>query len=156
MTLITPQQAVRRAFGDGEYLPAGVIAEADVAAAEQRYVVPVIGRTLYEKLLTGAEADFTRAYLADAVALFTRLTVQPRLDIRTGRCGTMAPKTDWGQPAGDAALCRLRKSLRREAMTLLRRAADYLATHAAEFPEYDPRQDLSNRCSTDGGLVQIR
>lgn len=156
MTLITPQQAVRRAFGDGEYLSAGAVAEADIAAAEQRYVVPVLGRALYEKLLAGAYAGFTSAFLADAVALFTRLAVQPRLDIRTGRCGTTAPKTDLGQPAGDAALRRQRTSLRREAMTLLRRASDHLAAHADEFPEYDPHSDLFNRCTTDGGFVQIR
>lgn len=43
-TLITPAQAVASAFTDGEYLAPEAIGEGDIAAAEQRYIVPVIGR----------------------------------------------------------------------------------------------------------------
>ena len=102
-TLITPLQVLRLAFGDGEYLPPETITEADIAAAEQRYIVPVIGRALYEKLLGGSYAGFRTGYLAAPAALFTRVAVQPRLDIRTGQCGTTAPKSAYGQPAGDTA-----------------------------------------------------
>ena len=42
-TLITPAQAVASAFTDGEYLAPEAIGEGDIAAAEQRYIVPVIG-----------------------------------------------------------------------------------------------------------------
>ena len=90
-TLITPAQAVASAFTDGEYLAPEAIGEGDIAAAEQRYIVPVIGRAFHEKLLAGLHAGFTAEYLAAPVALFTRIAVQPRLDIRTGQCGTVAP-----------------------------------------------------------------
>ena len=92
-TLITPAQAVASAFTDGEYLAPEAIGEGDIAAAEQRYIVPVIGRAFHEKLLAGLHAGFTAEYLAAPVALFTRIAVQPRLDIRTGQCGTVAPKS---------------------------------------------------------------
>ena len=52
-TLITPAQAVALAFADGEYLAPESVTQSDIAAAEQRYLVPVIGRLLYEKLLSG-------------------------------------------------------------------------------------------------------
>lgn len=42
-TLITPLQVLRLAFGEGEYLPPESVTEADIAAAERRYLVPVIG-----------------------------------------------------------------------------------------------------------------
>lgn len=70
-TLITPAQAVASAFTDGEYLAPEAIGEGDIAAAEQRYIVPVIGRAFHEKLLAGLHAGFTAEYLAAPVALFT-------------------------------------------------------------------------------------
>lgn len=155
-TLISPSQVINLAFGDGEPLGTGAVSSSDIAAAEQRYIVPVIGRQLYEKLLAGAYGPFKAEFLAAPVALFTRLTVQPQLDIRTGRCGTTAPRSDIFQPADDTARRRLMQSLRTQARTLLRRASDHLAAHRTEFPEYDPDHDISNRCSTDGNLVQTR
>ena len=143
-TLITPAQAVALAFTDGEYLAPEAIGEGDIAAAEQRYIVPVIGRALHETLL------------AAPVALFTRIAVQPRLDIRTGQCGTVAPKSGSYQPADAQSLCELQRSLRRQARTLLRRAAEHLEAHAAEFPEYDPDNNILKRCTIDGNLIQTR
>ena len=151
-TLITPAQAVALAFADGEYLAPESVTQSDIAAAEQRYIVPVIGRRLYEKLLSGSHAGFTTEYLAAPAALFTRIALQPRL----GQCGTVAPKSAAYQPAGTQALRELQRSLRRQARTLLRRAAEHLETHAAEFPEYDPHKNILNRCTTDGNFVQTR
>ena len=155
-TLITPAQALRRAFTPDEPLPPATIDEAAVAAAEHRYIVPVIGTALHEKLLSGAHTEFRDGYLAAPIALFVRLLVQPRLDIRTGQCGTTAPKGSSGQPAADPPLRAQPQALRTEARTLLRRASEYLSDHRDEFPEYDPARDILKRCSTDGCLVQIR
>ena len=155
-TLITPLQVLELAFRNGEILPPDTIGEADIAAAEARHVVPVIGTALHEKLLAGEHADFLAEYLAAPTALFTRLLLQPRLDIRTGQCGTTAPKTDWSQPADDEARLRQRNALRSEARTLLRRAAEHLENHRTEFPEYLSENNVLNRCTTDGGFVQVR
>ena len=43
-----------------------------------------------------------------------------------------------------------------QARMLLHRAAEHLRAHRDEFPEYDPENDIFNRCTTDGGFVQIR
>ncbi|WP_300256578.1 hypothetical protein [uncultured Alistipes sp.] len=155
-TLITPLQVLKLAFGNGENLPPDAFGEADIAAAEQRHIIPVIGQELYEKILSGTHAEFRDEYLAPPAALFTRLALQPRLDIRTGQCGTSAPKSSWGQPADKEALRRQCRALRSEARTLLRRAVAYLDSHRREFPEYLPEKNILNRCTTDGGFVQIR
>ena len=155
-TLFTPLPVLKLACAEGAYLPTDTVTEADIAAAEQRYIVPVIGTALYEKLLGGAYDDFRADYLAAPAALFTRLSLQPRLDLRTGQCGTTAPKSSWTQPAGDDALRRRQRALRTEARTLLRRAAEHLDAHRTEFPEYDPTENILKRCSTDGGFVQMR
>ena len=154
-TLITPLQFQKLAFGSCEYLQPTDFGEADIAAAEQRYILPVIGPALHARLLTGDCADFRTDYLATPVALYTRLLLQPRLDIRTGQSGTTAPKTSWCQPADGEALHRRRHALHSEARALLRRAVEYIETHRDEFPEYRPEKNILNRCSTDGGFVQI-
>ena len=79
-TLVTPLQVLKLAFGEGEYLPPEIIAEADIAGAEQRHIVPVVGRALYEKLLAGSYPDFRTEYLASPAALFTRAVLQPLED----------------------------------------------------------------------------
>ena len=155
-TLISTAQLLQYAFSGGEYLPPENFSEADIAAAEERYLVPVIGPALHERLLAGDYADLRDNYLARPLAFFTRLLIQPRLDIRTGQCGTSAPKGSWGQPADEEALRRQCRALRAQARTLLRRAAEYLETHRDEFPEYRPEANILKHCTTDGGFVQIR
>ena len=53
-------------------------------------------------------------------------------------------------------LRRSRRALLKTARRLLRRASDYLESHAAQFPLYDPQANVLNRCSIDGKLVQTR
>lgn len=154
-TLITPKQAVALAFTDGEQAPPGAIVPADLAAAETRYIVPVIGKTLHEKVLAGAYPELLTGYLAPALALFARVVAQPRLDVRTGPDGLTAPRSDAFQPAGEAAMRRLQRALRDEARTLLRRAVAHIAAHGDDYPEYDAEQNIFNRCRIDGDLVQI-
>ncbi|MEG2613231.1 MAG: hypothetical protein RR971_07060, partial [Alistipes sp.] len=76
-TLITPAQVVALAFADGEFITEQSITQADIVAAEERYIVPVVGRKLYVQLLAGSRAEFVTDYLAAAVALFTRASLQP-------------------------------------------------------------------------------
>ncbi len=152
-TLITPVQVLRLAFS-GTALSPETVDEADIAAAEEHYVVPVIGRALYEKLLNGDYAPFRTGFLAKSVALFTRVLIQPRLDVRTEGCGTIAPKSAYAQPADDLARRRMRQALRQQARELLHRAVEHLAAHAIDFPEYDPDADIGNRCSIHGNLIQ--
>ena len=142
-TLVTPLQVLKLAFGEGEYLP-------PEAFSHDR------NATLHRHPGHQEKRDFRTEYLASPAALFTRAVLQPRLDVRTGQCGTTAPKSAYAQPAGDTARRHLRRALLAQARTLLHRAAEHLRAHRDEFPEYDPENDIFNRCTTDGGFVQIR
>lgn len=154
-TLITPTQVVRLAFSPDESLPPEAVTDADIAAAAQRYLIPVIGSPLYERLMTEVDRSFIDHYVAAPLALFTRLLIQPRLDIRTGRCGTTAPKYDGTTPAAEEARRMQRQALLTQARALLRRAVDRIELYPETFPEYDPKQNALKRCSLDGKLVQI-
>ena len=152
--LISPTRALRLAFAAEECLPPGTDAEADIAAAEERYILPVVGPKLYERLLAGAYPTLVDDFLAAPTALYTRAMIQPRLDIRTGRCGTSAPDSDRTRPAGAEPIRIRRRTLLAEARTLLRRASRHLTAHRDEYPEYDPHRDIFNRCTFDGSLIQ--
>ena len=154
-TLISPTQVVQLAFPPDACLPPEAVTEADIAAAAQRYLIPVIGASFYERLMTKNDRSFIDHYLAAPLALFTRLMIQPRLDIRTGRSGTTAPKLDGTTPAPEEARREQYRSLRTEARMLLQRAVDRLELYPKDFPEYDPKQNVLKRCSLDGKLVQI-
>lgn len=154
-TLITPAEAVRLAFAEGGYLPAETITEADIAAAEERWIVPIVGCKLHGRLLEGAYADFTNDCLAVPTALCTRLLVQPLLDARTGAGGAIVPRSEHYEPADAERRRMLRRTLRAKARTLLARAAARLNAEARSFPEYDPSENILTRCRIHGNLIQI-
>ena len=154
-TLITPAEVVRLAFPPDACLPPEAVTEADIAAAAQRYLIPVIGERLYKKQMTVLDRTFIDQYLAAPLALYTRLLIQPRLDIRTGRCGTTAPKPDGTSPATEEARRMQRQSLLTQARALLLRAVEQIELYPETYPQYDPKENILKRCSIDGKLVQI-
>ena len=117
---------------------------------------PRDGRRVFELSSAGDHADFADEYLAAPLALYVRYLIAPQLDLRHGQGGTVQPRSDElrGGLRRNAAPQppRLLKTARR----LLRRASDYLESHAAQFPLYDPQANVLNRCSIDGKLVQTR
>ena len=114
------------------------------------------GDALFERLLAGDHADFADEYLAAPLALYVRYLSAPQLDLRHGQGGTVQPRSDGFAAASDATLRSSRRALLKTARRLLRRASDYLESHAAQFPLYDPQANVLNRCSIDGKLVQTR
>lgn len=154
-TLTDASAVIELAFAEAEYMPASAVSPAEIAVAEERYIVPVLGRALYEKMLAGDYASLRDEYVAPAAAFFTRLGMQPATDIRSGRFGTVVPRSDYNQPAERELLMDLRRSLLGKGRTLQRRLSDHLDRHAADYPEYSPEENILNRCSTDGGIVQI-
>lgn len=154
-TLISTTEVLRRAFRPEERLPADTVREADVVVAEWRFVRPVLGDALHDRLLAGDDANFVQTYLADAVALLTRVLLLPRLVHFISPMGPLLPKPQDSSSVETAEALQTERRIKREAMTLLRRAVAYVEAHAAEFPEYDPQKNPLNHCMTDGGFVQI-
>lgn len=153
--IITPSEAVALAWGAGEYMSPGAVSEADIAAVERRYLIPVIGSELAVALAGGRYAELRSDYAAPALAMFVRVSVQPSLDIRTGQAGSVVQSGSYVDPAGSEARASSLRSLRRRAGALLRRLSDKLDSERASYPEYDPDRNILKRCSTDGGIAQI-
>lgn len=126
-----------------------VVSELDIYVAECRYLVPVIGRALYNKLLEGEYGELLEGYVAPALAAWVRYIVEPFL---AARCW------DGHLPATGASLVEIERVVmqcrKRIAEALTRRLVRHL--DEVEYVEYNIEDSSLNRCSIDGGIVQIR
>ena len=155
-TLITNEQVISLAFGDGEYVSPEVVLDSDIASASFRYIIPVVGSELYEALLNGDYRTLLEDFVAPALAFAVRTMIQPALNVRTGQLGLQISSSLRADSSTKSAVQTLQKSLRLRRQTLLKRLSDHLKNHASEYPAYDPSRDAMQKCSTDGGFVQVR
>ena len=72
-TLVTPREVIDLAFADGGYLPPEAIGTADIAAAEARYLLPVTGPALWQKLAEGEYPTLREEFAAPAAACAVRV-----------------------------------------------------------------------------------
>ena len=154
-TVITPEQTVALAFGEGNYLSADIISSADIAAAQHRYIVPIVGEELLDMILDGDYSELVGEYVAPALAYATRLIVQPAINLRMGDSGLVAPRGEAMESPDESAVEALMGSLKIRTRQLLKRLSAFLNQNSEDFPEYKPESNVLNRCSIDGGFVQI-
>ena len=143
-TILTPTDVYNLAFSAEENYNSSAVRQTDIAIAESRYLIPVVGETIYTKLLNGGYYDLRVDYVAPMLSAWIRYMVEPLL---AERCGL-----DHGTMAVDD---RLLSRLKMMAMEQSRRLSAYLDSHSDEYPEYNPVDNPLNHCSIDGNIVQI-
>lgn len=153
--IITPSEVKALAFADGEYLASEVIAVADIDAVIEQWILPVVGEGLLEAVAEGGYTEMVENYLKPAIAAFVRCLVQPRLNTVTGQAGLAVPVGSYRKAADEQARKELSSSLMVRAKALRRALSGYLESHSDQIAEYDPEQNILNRCSCYGGVVQI-
>ena len=154
--LITNEQVISLAFGDGEYLSPEVVLDADIASATSRYIIPVVGDELYEEMLNGSQKSLLDDYVAPALAMAVRTMIQPALNVRTGQGGLHIPSSARSDTSIKTTSQALQKSLYRRRHALLKRLSNYLKRNASKFPSYDANHDAMQKCAINGGYVQMR
>ncbi len=154
--LITNEQVIALAFGDGEYLSSEVVLDSDIALAEDRYILPVVGAKLRKAMLDGSYPTLLDDFVAPALAMAVRTMIQPALNVRTGQAGLQISSSLRADTSTKTAMQLLQKSLRLRRQALLRRLSNHLKNHASEFAEYNPTSDAMQKCSIDGGYIQMR
>ena len=143
-TILTPSQIYSLIFSAEESYNPSAVRESDIAIAESRYLLPIVGESLYNALLEGEYGELCSDYVAPMLGAWTRYIVEPLL---AERCGF-----GHGATVADAELLARLKLM---AMSHSRRLSDYLNAHVEEFPEYNPIDNPLNHCSIDGNIVQI-
>mgnify|MGYP007057708475 CR=1 FL=1 len=153
--LITSAEVIAIAFTDGQYIEQSVISPCDIEAATERWVTPVVGRALLDAVAGGKYGELKEDYLKPVIALYTRLLVQPRLNVQTSQLGLTVPSDTKHRAADEKARAELRHALRERADSMRRRLWEYLEQHSLTIAEYHREDNILNRCSCDGGFVQI-
>lgn len=143
-TILTPTDVYNLAFSVEECYNSSAVKEADIAIAESRYLLPVVGEALYTKLVNGGYYDLRVGYVAPMLSAWIRYMVEPLL---AERCGLSHSAT----AVDKQVLIRLKMM----AMEQSRRLSNYLDQHSDEYPEYNPIDNPLNHCSIDGNIVQI-
>ena len=107
-SIITPKQVVELAF-----VPEGLVTQTkitllDIAIAESRYLLPIIGETLYEAILAGRYTTLRDEYILPMVAAWTRYVAEPLFAERMGVAYDDYSEADID--ARDMAIVRLRRN----------------------------------------------
>ena len=143
-TILTPKQLYTYIFSEEESYTPSVVKEEDIAIVESRYLLPIVGEELYNRLLGAGYAELRLDYVVPMLCAWTRYLIEPLL---RERCGL-----DHTTSTTDAELL---AHLKMVATSYSRRLSDYLNSNVDEFKEYNPIDNPLNHCSIDGNIVQI-
>ncbi|MBQ2373758.1 MAG: hypothetical protein II299_01425 [Alistipes sp.] len=154
-SIVTPAEVIALAFSDGGYVAAENIGEVDIATAVRRWVKPVVGEALLGAVTLSRYKELRDEYLKPTVALYTRLLVQPRLNAVTSQLGLTVAAGASSKVAEASLREEHLRAIKTRAHAALRALSDYLNDHVEEISEYNPKENVLNRCSCDGGFVQI-
>lgn len=125
---MTPTEVVDYAFATGEYVAQGAITESVIMAAQLRYITPILGQSLSDAVADGDYEELREEYIAPTLGLLAR--IEANLDAY--------PPTI---------------TERQRAKLFLGNLTEYLNEQAAAFAEYDPEENVMNRCSVISGIV---
>ena len=148
-TLITAERAYALAFSTEEPYSASVITDTDIAEAESRYLMPVVGEELYN--VVAKYSTLKSEYVEPMVAAWVRYIVEPHLAARCCTCYAEGRVTE----AVNDHTERVMRALREKAVALTRRLSDHLNSHSVDYVEYNPKTNPLNRCFIYGNIVQI-
>jgi hypothetical protein len=148
-TLITAERAYALAFSSEEPYSPSAITETDIAEAESRYLMPILGEELYNTL--DSHNRLKTEYVEPMVAAWVRYIVEPHLAMRCCPCYAEGRVTE----AVNQHRERVMRALREKAVALTRRLSDHLNAHSADYAEYNPETNPLNRCFIYGNIVQV-
>ncbi len=126
--LISPAEVIDYAFATGEYVADGAITESAILAAQQRYMLPLLGGEFTRAIIDGEYEPLREEYIAPTLALLAR--IESNLEAY--------PPTS---------------QERERAKLFLRTLTDHLNDHRHLFVEYLPQENVMNRCQIVGGFV---
>ena len=78
-SIITPQQVIDLVFIPETLVTRSKITATDIAIAESRYLLPIIGEALYDAISAGRYTELRDEYVAPMVAAWTRYIAEPLL-----------------------------------------------------------------------------
>ena len=150
--LITPAEVLALAFTSTESLPEESITPSRIESASLQYIRPALG-SLYEHLSDTRYAEFVDTFIKPPLAHYVRYQMIDDHSAQIATWGIMQHKTDYALAATNSQTEHLRRQARNDAEQLLQKAITQIETHPADYPEYDPKENIRNRVVLKGGFV---
>jgi hypothetical protein len=150
--LITPARVAELAFRAPDFISPDSISEATILATQQKFIAPVFGG-LYERLCEGGYPEFVEEYVVPALALYVKMQMLPSLAVQAGGGGVVEVTSKNLARASDVKLRYAIRRLLSDATVLIDRAVTHIEVSPDSFPEYDPRKNIRNHTSVNGGVV---
>ena len=154
-TIIDVESVLTLAFAEAEHLSREVVGSTDILVATERYITPILGQKMVDTLIEGKYCDFAEKYVAPALAFAVRSVIQPAINLRLGDSGLVAPRGEAMEQPNGEAVKGLNRSLKIRTRQLLKRLSEAVEQNKGQFVEYESKCNIFNRCSIDGGVVQI-
>ena len=155
--LVSPAEVLTIAFGTTHTLRESDVPEHTILAAERKFLRPVLGGELFDKLTAEESAatdrTFVENYLKMPLALYVASLLLPTIALQVGAAGVVRVAGESFRAVDERSIVRLCRRLRSDAGALLDSAADYLAAHPDLFPLYCPEANVRHRLSLKGGII---
>lgn len=150
--LMTPAEVAAACFGGDANIAAEYITDTAIAAAQRRYLRPVLGESLCAAVGDGRYGDLCSDYLKPALALYVKKMVLPLLSAQPGILGVVSYSGQGFGAASDKEVAALARAAKTEADIVMRMCVEYLETSSTDYPEYDPRE-TADRIKLKGGIA---
>lgn len=151
--LITPAQVASAAFRAPDFISEDAVPEATILAAQQKFLRPALGPAMFDALCGGKYPELLADHLLPPLALYVKMLMLPSLAVQTGAAGVVEANPKNLAKVGDTKLRGAIRRLRGDASALMRRAVERMEAAPHAYPEYDPDENILNRCSIEGGVV---
>ncbi len=129
LSIIEPSEIRAIAFSDATTLPEEFISSANIEYVVSRFIAPVTGEKLLEKVAQGEYDNLKREYLHDAIAMYVRHV--SAYDDQTTALTTLS-----------------------RARHYLRALSSHLEENLKMYPEYRSDKNILKRCRIHGDMVQ--
>lgn len=149
-TLITKKEVATLAFPASLDPEGTFVNESTIAAAQEKFLKPVFNG-LYDSL--DAYSELLNDYVKPALAQWVRFMILPSIAAQVGSTGIIAPRGHNFESVSPASAAALRARAKADARALTRRAVDYVEARAAQFPLYDPLNNVLNRVKSNGNVL---
>ncbi len=126
--LVSLEEIAEVAFTGSEYLPSETITLNHIRSVQERFVTPVVGEALCQSIADGLYVDLYDNYILPVMGELVRIEV-------------------------DLDAYPVRRSNRVRARSLLEALSSHLNSNSDLYPEYDPRENVMNRCQLVGGFA---
>ncbi len=151
--LITPERVAEEAFAQLDYITPDRISPLSIAVAQEKFIEPVFGSAMTARMAAGGYPELLDRYVAPALGLYVHMLMMPMLALRTGAAGVVRAGGQYLDCATDMEVQRNQRVIASQASTLLRKAVSIVEASPEEYPEYDARNNILNRCRIDGGII---